>query len=50
MLFESSNLFTVKDETYAECCVILFGGMCEFWRTGRVTGLEFLLEPDSGDI
>jgi hypothetical protein len=30
--------------------VILLGGMYEFWRTGRVTGLELLLGPDSGGI
>ena len=30
--------------------VILLGGMNEFWRTGRVTGLELLLGPDSGGI
>jgi hypothetical protein len=30
--------------------MILLGGMYEFWRTGRVTGLELLLEPDSGGI
>jgi len=28
--------------------VILLGGIHEFWRTGRVTGLELLLGPDSG--
>ena len=30
--------------------VMLLGGMYEFWRTGRVTGLELLLGPDSGGI
>ena len=30
--------------------VILLGDMYEFWRTGRVTGLELLLGPDSEGI
>jgi hypothetical protein len=30
--------------------VILLAVLYEFWRTGRVTGLELLLGPDSGGI
>jgi len=47
-------LFLLFPETFVRrllaALVILLGGRYESWRTGRVTGLELLLGPDSGGI
>jgi hypothetical protein len=43
-------MFSISIDRLLAALVILLGGMYEFWRTDRVTGLELLLGPDSGEI
>jgi hypothetical protein len=45
-----SEQWHASPSTHLAALGILLGGMYEFWRTGRVTGLELLLGPDSGGI
>jgi hypothetical protein len=43
-------MFSISIDRLLAALVILLGGMYEFWRTDRVTGLDLLLGPDSGEI